>query len=166
MRKPDPPFPSFTLAMSQWNDSMRLPSYRESLVVRYHPYPRKERKPAERFMVSSLSATRRQPSSSELQDKQTVDYRYNGATQNPENPGEAATPPDASGAIDATDAIDEVASNLDRALNRGVEEGEEGLKPKRRRSLTSLIIDLAIAVIGSYRSSRVGKKRLSVAKDE
>ncbi|KAI9064449.1 hypothetical protein FKP32DRAFT_1675940 [Trametes sanguinea] len=133
--------------MSQWNDSMRLPSYRESLVVRYHPYPRRERKPAERFM-------------------QTVDYRYDGATQNPVNPGEAVTPPDASGAIDATEPIDEVASNLERALNRGVEEGEEGLKLKRRRSLTSLIIDLALVVIGSYRSSRVGKKRLSVAKDE
>ncbi|KAL7283402.1 hypothetical protein ACG7TL_002832 [Trametes sanguinea] len=150
MRKPDPPFPSFTLAMTQWDDSMRLPSYRESLVVRYHPYARKEPKPAERYM-------------------QTVDYRYDGETatvaQNPENPGVAAMPRHASGAIyttNATDAIDEVASNLDRALNR---EAEDGVELKRRRSLTSLIIDLALAVIDSYRNSRVGKKTLSVAKN-
>ncbi|OSC97120.1 hypothetical protein PYCCODRAFT_1195034 [Trametes coccinea BRFM310] len=126
MRKPDPPFPSFTLAMTQWDDSMRLPSYRESLVVRYHPYARKEPKPAERYM---------------------------------------AVPRHPSGAIyttNATDAIDEVASNLDRALNR---EAEDGVELKRRRSLTSLIIDLALAVIDSYRNSRVGKKTLSVAKN-
>lgn len=53
MPKLDPPFPSFTLMMHEYqNDSLRLPSYRESLVVRFHPYPRKQSK-SEALMVSS-----------------------------------------------------------------------------------------------------------------
>ncbi|CDO68276.1 hypothetical protein BN946_scf184799.g3 [Trametes cinnabarina] len=124
--------------MSHWNDSsLRLPSYRESLVVRYHPYARKQGKPVERLMI-----------------KRTVDNRYDQEpTPVAENPGIPAH------AVALPDALDDVAQTLDRALSRGVEDGL-----KRRRSLTSLIIDLALAVRNSYRSSRVSKKRVTIAK--
>ncbi|KAI0647068.1 hypothetical protein C8Q79DRAFT_602519 [Trametes meyenii] len=133
MRKPDPPFPSFTLMMAQFNnDSLRLPSYRESLVVRYHPYPRKPSK------------------STDLM--QTVDCRYE------EEPSPSINGGDASSA--SLDPVDDIALNLDRAMS------EEEAGVKRRRSLTSLIIDLALAVRAGYRNSRIGKQQPSFAKND
>ncbi|KAI0831321.1 hypothetical protein BC628DRAFT_1415840 [Trametes gibbosa] len=131
MRKPDPAFPSFTLMINQWNnDTFRLPSYRESLIVRYHPYPRKETKSAKALM-------------------QKVDYRY----EDSEPSHSQETAPHAS-----MDEVDD-ALNLHRALSK------EGVVVKRRRSLTSLIIDLALAFrAGHRRSSQVGKRRSSCSK--
>ncbi|KAI0374908.1 hypothetical protein BV20DRAFT_400886 [Pilatotrama ljubarskyi] len=126
MRKPDPPFPSFTLMMNQYsNDSLRLPSYRESLVIRYHPYARKQTKTADRLM-------------------QKVDYRYEEPAPVPNEEDTSTLSPD---------TVEGIALNLDRAMSR-----DGTVEVKRRRSLTSLIIDLALAVRDGYRSSRIGKK--------
>ncbi|KAH9854245.1 hypothetical protein C2E23DRAFT_884343 [Lenzites betulinus] len=134
MRKPDPAFPSFTLMMNQWNnDTLRLPSYRESLVVRFHPYPRKESKSANALM-------------------KTVDYRYE---EEPEVPHSEDIAPQAS-----TDDVDDTALSLHRALSKG------GAVVKRRRSLTALIIDLALALREGYRNSQVGKRRSSCSKHD
>ncbi|KAI0362116.1 hypothetical protein OH77DRAFT_1416334 [Trametes cingulata] len=118
--------------MNQYsNDSLRLPSYRESLVVRYHPYARKQPKTADRLM-------------------QKVDYRYEEPAPTPND--EDVLPP-------SPDTVEDIALNLDRAMSK-----EEAVGIKRRRSLTSLIIDLALAVRDGYRSSRIGKKRPSSLK--
>ncbi|KAI0670366.1 hypothetical protein C8Q78DRAFT_120093 [Trametes maxima] len=133
MRKPDPPFPSFTLMMAQYNnDSLRLPSYRESLVVRYHPYPRKPAKSADLM--------------------QTVDCRYEEATAPSTNNVDTSPA--------RQDTVDDIALSLDRAM------GKEDSGVKRRNSLTSLIIDLALAVRAGYRSSRIGKQQPPFAKKD
>ncbi|KAI8998623.1 hypothetical protein BD414DRAFT_475601 [Trametes punicea] len=115
------------------NDSLRLPSYRESLVVRYHPYPRKQAKLANQLM-------------------QTVDHRYD----------EDSNPAPTSCNVNPVpqDAVEDIAFSLDRAMR-----SDDKIVVKRRRSLTSLIIDLALAVIDSYRSTRAGKRRPSDVKD-
>ena len=59
-RKPDPPFPSFTtMSHELQSDTLKLPAYRESYLVRYHPYVQTRRRntPAP-CMVSALSKTR------------------------------------------------------------------------------------------------------------
>ena len=49
----DLPFPSFSLAMSQYSTSdMRLPTYRTSHLLRFHPYPRTKLSSREIVMVS------------------------------------------------------------------------------------------------------------------
>ncbi|EIW60337.1 uncharacterized protein TRAVEDRAFT_63913 [Trametes versicolor FP-101664 SS1] len=134
MPKLDPPFPSFTLMMHEYqNDSLRLPSYRESLVVRFHPYPRKQSK-SEALM-------------------QKVDYRYEEPAPAQD---EEVTPPT------PTEEGNNVALCLDRAMSKE-KDGDVGVK--RRRSLTALIIDLALAVRNGYRTPRLGKRRSSVSKD-
>lgn len=51
----DIPFPSFSLVISQYSTSnMRLPSYRTSYLIRFHPYPRV--KPSQREIMVSDTA--------------------------------------------------------------------------------------------------------------
>lgn len=53
MRKPDPPFPSFvSMSRELQQDSLRLPNYRESVILRFHPYPQTQRKTVDPLMVS------------------------------------------------------------------------------------------------------------------
>ncbi|KAI0636955.1 hypothetical protein C8Q77DRAFT_1154840 [Trametes polyzona] len=139
MPKPDPPFPSFTLMMHQYNnDSLRLPSYRESLVVRFHPYPRKESKSGDALM-------------------KTVDYRH----EEPQSPAQSDEAPPR-----VTDEpVEDIALELHRAMSKAEEE-EEKVGVKRRRSLTALIIDLALAVRNGYRGSRTVKRRSSCSKHD
>ncbi|KAG1757129.1 hypothetical protein EDB19DRAFT_1656001 [Suillus lakei] len=49
----DIPFPSFSLVISQYSTSnMRLPSYRTSYLLRFHPYPRV--KPSQREIMHAV----------------------------------------------------------------------------------------------------------------
>ncbi|KAI0780917.1 hypothetical protein BD413DRAFT_15379 [Trametes elegans] len=138
MRGLDPPFPSFTLVMTQPYDSMRLPTYRESHVLRYHPYPRKHPKTSETLL-------------------RRVDHRYDEDCA-PRPPPEVA---DELALTPLQDTREEAALSLDRAMDR--EDGEGMAAVKRRRSLTSLILDLALAVREGYRNSRAGKRRPATA---
>ncbi|KAG2756391.1 hypothetical protein P692DRAFT_20481240 [Suillus brevipes Sb2] len=50
----DIPFPSFSLVISQYSTSnMRLPSYRTSYLIRFHPYPRV--KPSQREIMHAVN---------------------------------------------------------------------------------------------------------------
>ncbi|PIL24010.1 hypothetical protein GSI_13761 [Ganoderma sinense ZZ0214-1] len=126
-RKPDIVFPSFA-AMSHelQKDTLRLPSYRESVFFRFHPYPQTRRRPVDHLM-------------------QRVDYR------SVEQPVANARGEDPVPMQEERDLTDEDAVNLNLAMNTSATE-----KPhvKKRRSLTSLIIDLAVAVTNSRRLKR------------
>ncbi|KAI0709252.1 hypothetical protein C8Q76DRAFT_695511 [Earliella scabrosa] len=107
------PLPSFTtMSFELQKDSLRLPTYRESILVRFHPYPQTRRKNVANPLM------------------QTVDYR--------------------SQPQETVEQREDDTANLERVL-----EDVEGKKMKRKRSLTSLIIDLAFAV----RNTRILKRR-------
>ncbi|KAH9901401.1 hypothetical protein C8Q73DRAFT_244034 [Cubamyces lactineus] len=59
MPRPDPPFPSFTtMSIQSQRSDLRLPSYREGFVIRYHPYPRAEKRVQDPdLMVSVLQVS-------------------------------------------------------------------------------------------------------------
>ncbi|KAI0748139.1 hypothetical protein C8Q80DRAFT_1270580 [Daedaleopsis nitida] len=120
----DLPLPSFTtMGQALQKDTLRLPTYRESLLARFHPYPQHRR---------------RGPSANSLM--RTVDRRYESEeVPNTSVVGQTRTIP----------APDESA-NLERVL----EEVEDKGAVKKKRSLTSLIIDLALV-------ARLRKKRRS-----
>ncbi|OBZ75361.1 hypothetical protein A0H81_04317 [Grifola frondosa] len=111
MSVPQPPYPSFALALSKLNqDSMRLPSYRESHLERYHPYPRCSR-PLDHLM-------------------NTVDYRY------VEEPTHFDSGSSASWMVPSVhDYTDGDALNLELA----VELGSANIR-RRRRRLSDVII--------------------------
>ena len=55
-RKLDHCFPSFPLMSEELQkDSLRLPSYRESVFFRFHPYPQARRRTADPLMVSATA---------------------------------------------------------------------------------------------------------------
>ncbi|RPD80083.1 hypothetical protein L226DRAFT_530271 [Lentinus tigrinus ALCF2SS1-7] len=111
-RKPDPPFPSFTtVSYELQSDTLKLPAYRESFLLRYHPYPQ----------------TRRRNTTASLM--KTMDCRYSEA-------------PVAQGIQAASNPTCDEAANL-AAVVHEVEADAGGPNIKRKRSLTSLIIDLA-----------------------
>ncbi|KAI0721075.1 hypothetical protein C8T65DRAFT_632149 [Cerioporus squamosus] len=76
-RKPDPPFPSFTtMSQEMQSDSVKLPAYRESYLLRFHPYPKTRR----HDKVSSLM--------------RTVDYRHSEVLATEETPEASNSPRD------------------------------------------------------------------------
>ncbi|KAI1795865.1 hypothetical protein LXA43DRAFT_1090498 [Ganoderma leucocontextum] len=106
-------------------DTLRLPSYRESVFFRFHPYPQTRRRPVDHLM-------------------QTVDYR---SVKQPaaDAGGGGGVPLREEGGSSNEDTL----LNLDLAMNT-----TEEPHVKKRRSLTSLIVDLAVAVTGSRRAKK------------
>ena len=75
-RKLDHCFPSFTLMSEELQkDSLRLPSYRESVFFRFHPYPQTRRRPVDHLMVSGFVVVFCGPCADHVESKQRVDYR-------------------------------------------------------------------------------------------
>ncbi|KAH9946104.1 uncharacterized protein BXZ73DRAFT_95607 [Epithele typhae] len=121
MRKPDPAWPSFvTMSQKLQTDTLRLPSYRESIILRFHPYPQTQRKMADAPKVDPLM--------------QTVDYRYTS---------DAVAQRGKAGASDSQ--VEEPTDKAILDLGHAVNEVEEAGRARRRRSLSTLIIDLALA---------------------
>ncbi|KAM5531055.1 hypothetical protein V8D89_015275 [Ganoderma adspersum] len=122
-RKSDIVFPSFA-AMSHelQKDTLRLPSYRESVFFRFHPYPQTRRRPVDHLM-------------------QRVDYR--SVEQPVADVGGGGLAP----LQEERDLGDEDAVNLDLAMNTSAT-----AKPhvKKRRSLTSLIIVRLACLLGLF----------------
>ncbi|KAG2044546.1 hypothetical protein BDR03DRAFT_1004843 [Suillus americanus] len=119
----DIPFPSFSLVMSQSSTSnMRLPSYRTSYLLRFHPYPRV--KPSQRENLMN-----------------TVDDRLSNQYDVVDEDNSARPV-----ILDFSDIHEEQHPNVEN-LQEAVEVAEAGIKPRvRRLSLTTLIIDLAVLV--------------------
>ncbi|KAG1850571.1 hypothetical protein DFJ58DRAFT_431856 [Suillus subalutaceus] len=119
----DIPFPSFSLVMSQSSTSnMRLPSYRTSYLLRFHPYPRV--KPSQRESLMN-----------------TVDDRLSNQYDVVDEDNSARPV-----ILDFSDVHEEQHPNVEN-LQEAVEVAEAGVKPRvRRLSLTTLIIDLALLV--------------------
>ncbi|KAG1774011.1 hypothetical protein EV702DRAFT_554619 [Suillus placidus] len=119
----DIPFPSFSLAMSQSSTSnMRLPSYRTSYLLRFHPYPRVKLSQRESLM-------------------NTVDDRLSNQHDVVEEDDNARPV-----ILDLSDFHEEQHPNVEN-LPEAVEVAEAGAKPRLRRlSLTTLVIDLAVLV--------------------
>ncbi|EJF65869.1 hypothetical protein BD309DRAFT_944692 [Dichomitus squalens] len=134
-RRLDHCFPSFTL-MSQelQKDTLRLPSYRESVFFRFHPYPQARRRTVDPLMRKVDYRSVAEPVASACEESRVPEQEEQ---EKQENESEGA------------------ALYLDVVMNR-VEEPHV----KKRRSLTSLIIDLALAVT----AARLGKSRRSAAK--
>ncbi|PCH37966.1 hypothetical protein WOLCODRAFT_161193 [Wolfiporia cocos MD-104 SS10] len=131
----EPAYPSFSLALSRaGNYTSRLPAYRESHRRRYHPYPRSPRRQSPDYLMN------------------TVDYRYEDAFNVAASLLES--PPDIIRAGEAGDL-----ENLDRALHYGTE-----LRPKALQRLTTLIVDLALAVRRRLAGMRSVKKLASTSK--
>lgn len=119
----DIPFPSFSLVISQYSTSnMRLPSYRTSYLIRFHPYPRV--KPSQREIMHAVNDY---PSS--LYD----------IVEDEENAGPVI--------LNFPDLPEEQhpdAVNLQEAIDVA----EIGAKPHvRHLSFATLIIDLALLVV-------------------
>ncbi|KAH7924263.1 hypothetical protein BV22DRAFT_1129975 [Leucogyrophana mollusca] len=115
LRAPDIPFPSFSFVLSTYSSQMRLPSYRSSYLLRYHPYPRYAPSQRERLM-------------------QTVDER------NHIDNGDANDAPEVGAVLwPALQERDEETTMLEEAL-RAVEDLEGERSPPRRRSISTLII--------------------------
>ncbi|KAG1757055.1 hypothetical protein EDB19DRAFT_7362 [Suillus lakei] len=118
----DIPFPSFSLVMSQSSMSnMRLPSYRTSYLLRFHPYPRVKLSQRESLMA-------------------TVDHRLSNQYDVVED--------DSAGPVilDFSDLHEEQRPDAEN-LQEVIEVAEAGAKAHvRRLSLTTLIIDLAVLV--------------------
>ncbi|KAI0664792.1 hypothetical protein C8Q70DRAFT_1049002 [Cubamyces menziesii] len=136
------------MSIQSQRSDLRLPSYREGFVIRYHPYPRTERRVQDT-------------------DLMTVDHRHQDHPP-PQNAGEHEIPPVQSQNLarqtpTPQEVVDEAALALHRVVS-GVE--ERSVRLKRRRSLTSLIVDLALAIRNGYRTSRLGKGSPSVAKKD
>ncbi|KAI0336554.1 hypothetical protein GY45DRAFT_1238586 [Cubamyces sp. BRFM 1775] len=140
MPRPDPPFPSFTtMSIQSQRSDLRLPSYREGFVIRYHPYPRAEKRAQEPDLM------------------QTVDHRRQDPPPPQSTEEHEVLPPT------PQEVVDEAAL----ALHRVVSDVEErSVRMKRRRSLTSLIVDLALAIRNGYRTSRRGKGSSSLVKKD
>lgn len=119
----DIPLPSFSLVMSQSSTSnMRLPSYRTSYLLRFHPYPRV--KPSQRENLMN-----------------TVDDRLSNQYDIVDEDNSARPV-----ILDFSDIHEEQHPNVEN-LQEAVEVAEAGIKPRvRRLSLTTLIIDLAVLV--------------------
>ncbi|KAG2350839.1 hypothetical protein BDR05DRAFT_954959 [Suillus weaverae] len=118
----DIPFPSFSLVISQYSTSnMRLPSYRTSYLLRFHPYPRV--KPSQREIMHAVND---RPSS--LYDIVEDDDSTKPVILNfPDLPEEQHP-----------NAVN---------LQEAIEVAETGAQPHvRHLSLVTLIIDLAILV--------------------
>ncbi|RDX56757.1 hypothetical protein OH76DRAFT_1395883 [Lentinus brumalis] len=121
-RKPDPPFPSFTtMSREMQSDTLKLPAYRESYLLRFHPYPQ----------------TRRHDKGSSLM--RTVDYRH-------------AEPPVTQEAPEASNSLRDEVADFEHVVSEA--EANAGRQHiKRKRSLTSLIIDFAFLLRYKWRSS-------------
>lgn len=119
----DIPFPSFSLVMSQSStSSMRLPSYRTSHLLRFHPYPRVKLSQRESLM-------------------HTIDDRLSNQYDVQEDG--SARPV----VLDLSDLHEEHPNFEVENLQEAVEVAEANIKPLvRRLSLTTLIIDLAVLV--------------------
>ncbi|KAH7927586.1 hypothetical protein BV22DRAFT_1127279 [Leucogyrophana mollusca] len=101
---------------------MRLPSYRSSYLLRYHPYPRYAPSQREQLM-------------------QTIDERYDTDQEN------TAYESNVTGILwPAIQERDEETANLEAALH-AVESTEGEHRPLRRRSISTLIIDLALLLV-------------------
>ncbi|KAG1886017.1 hypothetical protein F4604DRAFT_1675705 [Suillus subluteus] len=109
--------------MSQSSTSnMRLPSYRTSYLLRFHPYPRV--KPSQRESLMN-----------------TVDDRLSNQYDVVDEDNSARPV-----ILDFSDVHEEQHPNVEN-LQEAVEVAEAGVKPRvRRLSLTTLIIDLALLV--------------------
>ncbi|KAG1754766.1 uncharacterized protein EDB91DRAFT_1242012 [Suillus paluster] len=119
----DIPFPSFSLVLSQYLTSeMRLPSYRTSYLLRFHPYPRV--KLSQREMMQTID------------DRLSSEY---DVVEDDDNAGPAILI-----FLDLPEEQHPNAVNLQEAIK----DAEVGAQPRvRRLSLTTLIIDLAILVV-------------------
>ncbi|KAG2050649.1 hypothetical protein BDR06DRAFT_638608 [Suillus hirtellus] len=121
------PFPSFSLVMNQSSTSnMRLPSYRTSHLLRFHPYPRVKLSQRESLM-------------------NTVDDRLSNWYDVVEEDDNARP-----AILDLFDLHEEQHLNVEN-LQEVIEVAEVAhadAKPRiRRLSLTTLIIDLAVLVV-------------------
>ncbi|KAG2118127.1 uncharacterized protein F5147DRAFT_768263 [Suillus discolor] len=120
----DIPFPSFSLVMNQSSTSnMRLPSYRTSHLLRFHPYPRVKLSQRESLM-------------------NTVDDRLSNWYDVVEEDDNARPV-----ILDLSNLHEDQHPNVEN-LQEVVEVAEADAKPRIRRfSLTTLIIDLAVLVV-------------------
>lgn len=123
----DIPFPSFSLVMNQSSTSnMRLPSYRTSHLLRFHPYPRVKLSQRESLM-------------------NTVDGRLSNRYDVVEEDDNARPV-----ILDLSDLHEEQHPNVEnlQEVVEVAEVAEADAKPRiRRLSLTTLIIDLAVLVV-------------------
>jgi len=123
----DAPFPSFSLVMSQYSTGdLRLPSYKMSYLLRFHPYPRVKLSNREIMMT--------------IDDRlHSVSTQYN-VTEDYETTG---LDPLIFSDIRPEEEQHHNAVNLQEAIEVAV----AGAQPRvRRLSLTILIIDLAVLV--------------------
>ncbi|KAG1754785.1 uncharacterized protein EDB91DRAFT_252476 [Suillus paluster] len=118
----DIPFPSFSLVLSQYStNKMRLPSYRNSYLLRFHPYPRV--KLSQREMMQTID------------DRLSSEY---DAVEDDDSAGPAL--------LIFPDLPEEQHPNAVN-LEEAMKDAEAGAQPLvRRLSLTTLIIDLASLV--------------------
>ncbi|KZP02092.1 hypothetical protein FIBSPDRAFT_1056096 [Athelia psychrophila] len=124
MKAPRRPFPSFSLAMSETLDSAgsHVPLERSSQVFRYQPYPRSRR-------VIDLDG----------RAMRTIDERFNEPTLN--RTSTVRVPPICDNKQDADSAV----IHLHDAVHMAGKDRQGGSRA-RRLSMTTLIIDLALAV--------------------
>ncbi|KZP28834.1 hypothetical protein FIBSPDRAFT_1039204 [Athelia psychrophila] len=127
MKAPRRPFPSFSLAMSETLDSAgsHVPSERSSQVFRYQPYPRSRR-------VIDLDG----------RAMRTIDERFNEPTLN--RTSTVRVPPICDNKQDADSAVTHLIHLHDAVHMAG--KYRQGGSRARRLSMTTLVIDLALAV--------------------
>ncbi|KAG0707582.1 hypothetical protein DFH29DRAFT_896444 [Suillus ampliporus] len=139
----DIPFPSFSLVLSQYSTSnMRLPSYRTSYLLRFHPYPRV--KLSQREMMVSHANSIPALFLILLVAKQTIDDRLSSEDDVVEDDDSVGP------AVLIFPDLPEEQDPLINAVNlqEAIEVAEAGAQPRVRRvSLTTLIIDLAMLVV-------------------
>ncbi|EPS94785.1 hypothetical protein FOMPIDRAFT_1054788 [Fomitopsis schrenkii] len=124
-RLPTTPVLSFSPGHPLPRDTGRLPSYRESHMRRFHPYPRYELPAWQRYEHLM----------------HTVDYRYE------EEPSMDMS------SLYVIDEMDEDLENLEAALSNGAPPG------KRRRRLSLLVIELALAIKQAVTSRKATSKK-------
>ncbi|KAF9818660.1 hypothetical protein IEO21_02640 [Rhodonia placenta] len=122
MRAPEPPYPSFALVMcAALNDTARLPAYREARRRRHHPYTRPPRRQTPDYLMDTIDYR-------DVDERDVVGLMLDSLPNAPAASDSAAI------------GIQDDVMHLDEALH-GIKADGEG-----RRKLSTLIIDLALAV--------------------
>ncbi|OJA11421.1 hypothetical protein AZE42_05738 [Rhizopogon vesiculosus] len=138
-RTNDIPFPSFSLVLNQYSTfNMRLPSYRSSYLLRFHPYPRvklSQRELLKQTIDDHFSNQR------EMLTCHTVDRP--GNQRDVEEEEDAATP-----YTPALTVLPEEQHLVDDNVEEAIEGAEVDARPPvRRPSIKILIVDLAALVV-------------------
>lgn len=135
MRAPEPPYPSFALVMcAALNDTARLPTYKEAHRRRHHPYTRPPRRQTPDYLMDTIDYR-------DVDERDAVGLMLDSL---PNAPGAASD--------SAMMSTQDDTMHLDEALH-GVKADRQG-----RRRLSTLIIDLALAVCRRCQGMRLVKK--------